>query len=47
MIRIRTYQAESEDIRWEYEPVSYFWPYIEHDSESSGSGSSNEGSKYQ
>ena len=45
MIIRGAYQAASEDSRWEYEPVSYLWPYIEPDSDSSDCVSSNEGSK--
>ena len=29
VIRRGSYQEESEDIRWEYEPVSNLWPDIE------------------
>ena len=43
----RTYQAVSEDISWAYEPVSWFWPDIDPDSDSSDGGLINEGSKYQ
>ena len=34
-IIIETYQAASGYIRLEYKPVSYVWPYIEPDSDSS------------
>ena len=47
VIRIGTYQAESEDIRCLYEPVSDLWPYIETGSSSSDDGSSDEGIKDQ
>ena len=46
MIRRDYHQAEAEDSRWAYEPVSRFWPYIEPDSDSIVGGSSYEGSKY-
>ena len=45
MIRIGTYQADSEDRRWEYELVSDLWPDIELDSDSSNYQTSDEGSK--
>ena len=47
VIRRETYQAASEDSRWAYEQVYYFWPYIEPDSDSSDGGSSHKGFKYQ
>ena len=47
MIRIRTYQAASEDIRWAYEPVADLCPDIEPVSESSNYWSSDEGIKDQ
>ena len=47
LIIIGTYQAASEDSRWEYEPVSCLWPYIEPDIESCDYGSIYELSKYQ
>ena len=47
VIRIGTYQAESEDSMWEYEPVSDLCPDIEPDSDSSNDRSSDEGSKDQ
>ena len=47
MIRKGTYQAASEDSRWEYEPVSDLWPDIEPDSDSSDDVSRDKGSKYQ
>ena len=33
VIRRGTYQEESADSRWAYEPVSDLWPYIETDSD--------------
>ena len=36
-----------EDIRWEYEPVSYLCPDIDPDSDSSDDGSRDKRSKYQ
>ena len=45
VIRRGTSQAESEDGRWAYEPVSDLCPDIEPDSESINDGSSDEGSK--
>ena len=30
LIRRETYQAATEDRMWPYEPVSYFWPDIDH-----------------
>ena len=42
-----TYKAAYEDIRWEYEPMSDFWPDIDPDSDSRYDGSSDEGRKYQ
>ena len=47
VIRIGTYQAESEDRRWVYEKVSYLSPYIELVSDYSDDGSSDEVIKYQ
>ena len=47
VIRRGAYQAESEDNRWAYEPVSDLWPDIESDSYSRDDGSSDEVSKYQ
>ena len=47
LIRRGTYQADSEDSMWAYESVSYLWPYLEPDSESSIDGSSDEKSKDQ
>ena len=47
MIRRGTYQSESEDIMWAYEPVSDFWPDIDPDSDSCNDGSSYEGGKDQ
>ena len=47
LIRIGTHQAADEEIRWEYESVSYLWPYIETYSESSDDRSGDKGRKYQ
>ena len=47
VIVIGTYQAASEDSRWAYEPVSYLWPDIDHDSDPRDDGSSDKGSKDQ
>ena len=47
VIKIGTYQAASEDIRWAYEPVSDLLTDIDTDSESSNEGSGDEGSKDQ
>ena len=40
-IIIRTYHSESEDSRWEYEPVYYLWLDVELGSDSSDDGSSD------
>ena len=42
VIIIWTYQAASEDSRWEYEPVSDLWPDIEPGSDTRDYGSSDE-----
>ena len=42
VIRRRTYQAASEDIRWAYEKVSDLWPDVEPDIDFSDDGSSYE-----
>ena len=47
VIRRGTYQAASEDSRWEYEPVSDLWTDIEPDSDSINVGSSDYRSKDQ
>ena len=47
VIRRGSYQAASEDSRWEYYPVSNLWLDIEPDSDSSNYGSSYEVVKYQ
>ena len=46
VIRIGTYQAVSEDIRWAYEPVSDLWIDIDTVTYSSDDGVSDEGIKY-
>ena len=47
VIRIGTYQAASEDSRWEYKPVPDLCPDVVTDSDSSDDESRDEGSKYQ
>ena len=47
MIRRGSYQAEDEEIIWEYEPVYCLWIDIETGGDSSADGSSDEGIKYQ
>ena len=47
VIRTGTYQAESEDIRWSYEPVFDLWLDIESDSDSRNDGLSDAGNKDQ
>ena len=47
MIRRGTYQADSKDSRWEYEPVYGLWLGIEPDNESSDGGSNDKISKDQ
>ena len=47
VIKRGAYQADSEDIRWSYEPVYDLWSDINHDSEYSDDGSTDEGSKDQ
>ena len=42
MIRKWPYQADFEDCRWGYEPVSDLWPDIDADSDSSNGGSGDE-----
>ena len=42
VIRIGTYQSDSEDRRWAYEPVSDLWTDIDIDRDSSDDLSSNE-----
>ena len=46
-IRRATYQATSEDCRWDFKPVSDLWPYIDPDSYSSYYVSSDDISKDQ
>ena len=46
VIRRGTYQAAVGDIRWAYELVSYLWPDVEPDSDSSDDNSGDDGSKY-
>ena len=41
VIRRGSYQAASEDSRWEYEPLSGLWPDIEPGSDFSNDGSSD------
>ena len=47
VVRRGAYKAVSKDIRWEYEPVSDFWPAIEPDSDCSADMSILEESKDQ
>ena len=47
MIKRGSCQASYEDSRCEYEPVSYLWPYIDPNSDSSFDGSIDEGIKDQ
>ena len=47
VIRRGSYQAEAEDRRWEYVPVSDFWPDIDPASNSSVDGWSEVGRKDQ
>ena len=47
VIRMGSYQAEDEEIIWEYEPVYCLWIDIETGGDSSADGSSDEGIKYQ
>ena len=45
-IRRGTYQVAAEDSRWAYKPVSYLWPDVDLDSNTSDDGSTYEGDKY-